>query len=114
MSSLSRLKASPGLLIRALVALGAAAAIAAAAARFAAGRPALGRDVAEELVVLVIVGALARRFGIALPGKGIASYTPVVVASATLGRGWPFGVVAGLVAMVVGDVASRRLPVATA
>src|SRR5256884_615307 len=69
MSSLSRLKASPGLPIRALVALGAAAAIAAAAARFAAGRPAPRADVAEELVVLVVVGALARRFGIALPRK---------------------------------------------
>src|SRR5436853_4280466 len=114
MSSLSRLKASPGLLIRALVALGAAAAIAAAAARFAAGRPALGADVAEELVVLVIVGALARRFGIALPGNGFTSYILGVVAYATLDRGWPFGVVVGLVAMVVGDVALRRLPVATA
>jgi len=114
MSSLSRLKASPGLLIRALVALGAAAAIAAAAARFAAGRPALGADVAEELVVLVIVGALARRFGIALPGNGFTSYMLGVMAYATLDRGWPFGVVVGLVAMVVGDVALRRLPLAAA
>ena len=114
MSSLSRLKASPGLLIRALVALGAAAAIAAAAARFAAGRPALGADVAEELVVLVIVGALARRFGIALPGNGFTSYMLGVMAYATLDRGWPFGVVVALVAMVVGDVALRRLPLAAA
>src|SRR6059058_3665026 len=114
MSSLSRLKASPGLLIRALVALGAAAAIAAAAARFAAGRPALGADVAEELVVLVIVGALARRFGIPLPGNGFTSYMLGVMAYATLDRGWPFGVVVGLVAMVVGDVALRRLPLAAA
>src|SRR5437764_15350462 len=114
MSSLSRLKASPGLLIRALVALGAAAAIAAAAARFAAGRPALGADVAEELVVLVIVGALARRFGIALPGTGFTSYMLGVMAYATLDRGWPFGVVVALVAMVVGDVALRRLPLAAA
>src|SRR6184192_120386 len=114
MSSLSRLKASPGLLIRALVALGAAAAIAAAAARFAAGRPALGADVAEELVVLVIVGALARRFGIALPGNGFTSYMLGVMAYATLDRGWPFGVVVALVAVVVGDVALRRLPLAAA
>src|SRR5437764_729298 len=114
MSSLSRLKASPGLLIRALVALGAAAAIAAAAARFAAGRPALGADVAEELVVLVVVGALARRFGIALPGNGFTSYMLGVMAYATLDRGWPFGVVVALVAMVVGDVALRRLPLAAA
>src|SRR5207237_733021 len=114
MSSLSRLKASPGLLIRALVALGAAAAIAAAAARFAAGRPALGADVAEESVVLLIVGALARRFGVALPGNGFASYMLGVMAYAMLDRGWPFGVVVALVAMVVGDVALRRLPLAAA
>src|SRR2546423_13603609 len=112
MSSLSRLKTSPGLLIRALVALGAVAAIATALANIASGRPAFGADVAEELVVLVIVGALARRFGIALPGNGFTSYMLGVMAYATLDRGWPFGVVVALVAMVVGDVALRRLPLA--
>src|ERR1041385_2909063 len=110
MSSLSRLKASPSLLIRALVALGAAAGVVAAVASFAAGRPALGADVAEELVALVIVGALARRFGIALPGNGFTSYILGVMAYATLDRGWPFGVIVGPVAMLVGDVALRRLP----
>ena len=114
MSSLSRLKASPGLLIRALVALGAAAAIAAAAARFAAGRPALGADVAEELVVLVIVGALARRFGIALPGNGFTSYMLGVMAYATLDRGWPFAVLVAPVGMLAGDVALRRVSIPAA
>src|ERR1051326_6736868 len=114
MSSLSRLKASPSLLIRALVALGAAAGVVAAVASFAAGRPALGADVAEELVALVIVGALARRFGIALPGNGFTSYILGVMAYATLDRGWPFGVIVGPVAMLVGDVALRRLPLGAA
>src|ERR1051326_9519859 len=114
MSSLSRLKASPSLLIRALVALGAAAGVVAAVASFAAGRPALGADVAEELVALVIVGALARRFGIALPGNGFTSYILGVMAYATLDRGWPFGVIVGQVAMLVGDVALRRLPLGAA
>src|SRR5437763_1674340 len=86
MSSLSRLKASPGLLIRALVALGAVAAIATALANIASGRPAFGADAAEELVVLVILGALARRFGIALPGNGFTSYILGVMAYATLDR----------------------------
>src|ERR1043166_8392135 len=76
MSSLSRLKASPSLLIRALVALGAAAGVVAAVASFAAGRPALGADVAEELVALVIVGALARRVGIAPPPERALPPTP--------------------------------------
>ena len=114
MSFLSRLKASPGLLVRALVALGAAAAIAAAVARFAAGRPALEAGAAQELFVLAVVGALARRFGIALPGNGFTSYILGVVAYATLDRGWPFGVVVGPVAMLAGDVALRRLPLAAA
>src|SRR5213082_1523979 len=114
MSSISRLKTSPGLLIRALVALGAVAAIAAALANLAAGRPALGADVAEELVVLVIVGALARRFGIALPGNGFTSYILGVMAYATLDRGWAFGVLVGPAAMLAGDVALRRLPSAAA
>jgi len=114
MSSLSRLKASPGLLIRALVALGAVAAIAAALANIASGHPAFGADAAEELVVLVIVGALARRFGIALPGNGFTSYILGVMAYATLDRGWPFGVLVGAAAMLAGDVALRRLPLAAA
>src|SRR5437868_14058841 len=114
MSSLSRLKASPGLLIRALVALGAVAAIATALANIASGRPAFGADAAEELVVLVILGALARRFGIALPGNGFTSYILGVMAYATLDRGWPFGVLVGPAAMLAGDVALRRLPLAAA
>src|SRR2546430_5776645 len=107
MRSLSRLKASPGLLIRALVALGAVAAVAAAVANYAAGRSALGADVAEELIVLVMVGALARRLGIALPGNGFSSYILGVMAYALLDRGWPFGVLVGPVAMLVGDQAHR-------
>src|SRR5256714_10325223 len=114
MSSISRLKTSPGLLIRALVALGAVAAIAAALANIVAGRPTLGADAAEELVVLVIVGALARRFGIALPGNGFTSYILGVMAYATLDRGWAFGVLVRPAAMLAGDVALRRLPLAAA
>src|SRR4029077_10285496 len=73
-----------------------------------------GVDAAEELVVLVVVGALARRFGIALPGNGFSSYILGVMAYATRDRGWPSGVVVGRVAMLVGDVALRRLPLAAA
>src|SRR6266852_1588630 len=94
MSALSRLKASPGLLVRALVPLGA--------------------DVAEEIAVLVVVGALTRRYGIALPGNGFSSYILGVTAYAILDRGWPFGVVVASLAMIAGDLALRRLPVAAA
>src|SRR5438477_368331 len=114
MSPVSRLLPSPVLLIRALDALGADAAIATALANIASGRPAFGADAAEELVVLVILGALARRFGIALPGNGFTSYILGVMAYATLDRGWPFGVLVGPAAMLAGDVALRRLPLAAA
>ncbi len=114
MSALSRLKASPGLLVRALVALGAVAAIAAGLAAFASRRVPLGTDVAEEIVVLVVVGALTRRFGIPLPGNGFSSFILGVTAYAILDRGWSFGVLVAPLAMVAGDLALRRLPVAAA
>ncbi len=114
MSALSRLKASPGLLVRALVALGAVAAIAAGLAAFASRRVPLGADVVEEIAVLVVVGALTRRYGIALPGNGFSSYILGVTAYAILDRGWAFGVVVASLAMLAGDLALRRLPVAAA
>jgi methyl-accepting chemotaxis protein len=114
MSALSRLKASPGLLVRALVALGAVAAIAAGLAAFASRRAPLGSDVAQEIVVLVVVGALTRRYGIALPGNGFSSFILGVTAYAILDRGWAFGVLLAPLAMVAGDLALRRLPVAAA
>src|SRR5437870_5646614 len=114
MSALSRLKASPGLLVRALVALGAVAAVAAGLAAFASRQLSLGADVAEEIAVLVVVGALTRRYGIALPGTGFSSYILGVTAYAILDRGWPFGVVVASLAMIAGDLALRRLPVAAA
>src|SRR5881296_2180208 len=114
MSALSRLKASPGLLVRALVALGAVAAVAAGLAAFASRRVPLGADVAEEIAVLVVVGALTRRYGIALPGNGFSSYILGVTAYAILDRGWPFGVVVASLAMIAGDLALRRLPVSAA
>jgi len=114
MSALSRLKASPGLLVRALVALGAVAAIAAGLAAFASRQVPLGADVTGEIVVLVVVGALTRRYGIALPGNGFSSFILGVAAYAILDRGWTFGVVVAPLAMLTGDLALRRLPVAAA
>src|SRR5437870_3111719 len=88
MSAISRLKASPGLLVRTVVTLGAVAAIAGAVVAFATGQATLGADALEEALALTVVGALARRYGIALPGNGFSSYIVGVMAYATLDRGW--------------------------
>src|SRR6266550_5257669 len=114
MSALSRLKVSSGLLVRALVALGAVAALAAGLAAFASRRVPLGPDVAQEIVVLVVVGALTRRYGIALPGNGFSSFILGGAAYAMQDSGWTFGVLVAPLAMVAGDLALRRLPVAAA
>src|SRR5881628_2912939 len=84
MSSLSRLKTSPGLLVRALVSLGAVAAIGGAVAAYTSGRTPLVADMTAQVLALVVIGALARRYGIPLPGNGFASYILGVVAYAGL------------------------------
>lgn len=114
MSSLSGFKATPGLVVRSLVALGAVAAIVGAVGAFASGQAPFGVDGVAEALTLAVVGALARRYGIALPGNGFSSYILGVMAYATLDRGWPFGVLVAPLAMLAGDVALRRVPVAAA
>ncbi|HYK81637.1 MAG TPA: methyl-accepting chemotaxis protein [Gemmatimonadales bacterium] len=114
MSSFPRLKASPGLMVRALVSLGAGVALVAALAAYASGRTPVSADAALEVLALVVVGALTRRYGIPLPGNGFASYILGVMAYADLDRGWPFAVVVAPLAMVAGDLALRRLPASVA
>ena len=114
MSSLSRLKTSPGLLVRALVSLGAVAAIGGAVAAYTSGRTPLVADMTAQVLALVVIGALARRYGIPLPGNGFASYILGVVAYAVLDHGWPFALLVAPLAMLVGDLGWRRLPAAAA
>jgi methyl-accepting chemotaxis protein len=97
--------------VQALVIVGAAASLAAAALALSAGRATLGGGM--EVLALVAVGALTRRYGITLPGSGFSSYVLGVVAFAVLDGGWVLGVVVALGAVVVGDLLVRRLPVAT-
>src|SRR5256885_14519947 len=74
MSPFPRPMASPGVLVRALVSLGAVSAVAAAVAAYAAGRAVPGPGFGAEFATLVMIGALARRYGVALPGNGFSSY----------------------------------------
>jgi methyl-accepting chemotaxis protein len=110
MSPLPRPKATPGVLVRALVSLGAAAAVAAAVAAYVAGRTVAGPGFGVEFVTLVVIGALSRRYGVALPGNGYSSYILGVTAFAVLDRGWACAVLVGPTAMVAGDLVVRRLP----
>src|SRR5437660_310068 len=84
MSPLPRPQASPGVLVRALVSLGAASAVAAAVAAYVAGRAVPGPGFGVEFVTLVAIGALSRRYGVALPGNGYSSYILGVTALAWL------------------------------
>jgi len=110
MSSLPRVKASPALLPRALVSLGALFGIGWAALGYASGAARAGPGFATELLALAVVGALTRRYGIPLPGNGFSSYVPGVVAYALLDRGWAFATLVAPLAVLPGDLWLRRLP----
>src|SRR2546427_44818 len=110
MSILPRLKASPGVLVRTLVSLGAVLAVVAAVAAYASGRAVLGAGLGTEFVMLVAIGALSRRYGVALPGNGFSSYIVGVTAFAVLDRGWACAALVAPTAMVAGDLLLRRLP----
>ncbi len=110
MSSLPRVQASPALLPRALVSLGALLAIGWAALGYASGAARAGPGFTTELLALAVVGALTRRYGIPLPGNGFSSYVLGVVAYALLARGWAFATVVAPLAVLPGDLWLRRLP----
>src|SRR5207247_3317905 len=114
MSPLPRPKPSPGVLVRALVSLGAVWAVAAALAAYVAGRAVPGPGFGAEFATLVVIGALARRYGVALPGNGFSSYILGVTAFAVLDRGWACAVLVAPTAVAAGELALRRLPVAAA
>ncbi|HEX4601852.1 MAG TPA: methyl-accepting chemotaxis protein [Gemmatimonadales bacterium] len=110
MSASPRLAPSPGLVVRALVSLGAVVAIGGAVAAYVTGQVPVGAGMLEESLGLIVVGALTRRYGIPLPGNGFCSYILGVVAYAVLDRGWPLAVLVAPPAMLLGDLALRRLP----
>lgn len=109
-----RVRVAPGLVVRGVVALVAAGGFGSALAAYWSERAPIGANFGFTLVALVAIGALIRRYGIALPGNGFSSYILGVIAYAVLDRGWPFGVLVAPFAMALGDVFLRRLPLAAA
>jgi len=110
MSLLVRLRTAPATFVPGAVALGAVLAVGVAFAAHATGRLSTGGTFPVALTGLVVVGALTRRFGIALPGNGFSSYVLGVTTFAILERGWEFVALVAPLLTVLGDVVLRRLP----
>ncbi len=110
MSLLLRLRTAPATLVPGVVSLGAVLAVGVAFAGYATGRLSTSGTFPIALAGLVAVGALTRRFGIALPGNGFSSYVLGVTMFAVLERGWEFATIVAPLLTVLGDVVLRRLP----
>src|SRR5438045_8773951 len=110
MSPLPRPNAAPGVLVRALVSLGAVSAVAAAVAAMATGRAVPGPGFSAEFATLVMLGALARRYGVALPWHGFSPYILGVTAFAVLHRAWACAVLAVPTALLAAALVLPRLP----
>src|SRR6266852_1783519 len=65
-------------------------------------------------VTIAVVGALTRRYGVSLPGNGFSSYVLGTMVFAILDRGWTFAALVAPLAMILGGVFLRRLPVRAA
>jgi methyl-accepting chemotaxis protein len=113
MRFLSRLRAAPALVLRGLVVLAAVGFVGAAILAYVGGRAPVGEHL-PVAVALVVVAALTRRNGIALPGNGFSSYVIGVILYAILDRGWAFAALIAPFAMGVGDVVLRRIPLRAA
>ncbi|MDP3911797.1 MAG: methyl-accepting chemotaxis protein [Gemmatimonadales bacterium] len=114
MRLLSRLAAAPAIILRIAVSLAALVCVGAGVAAYASGaRPADG-NLPVAAMALILVAALTRRYGIALPGHGFSSYVIGVTLFAILDRGWAFAAIIAPFAMIVGDVLLRRLPLRAA
>jgi methyl-accepting chemotaxis protein len=96
--------------LRALVALGAVAGFAAATTEvLRSGGADLGALVIQAALFVAAV-VLTRRFGIALPGQGFASFVLGVVLAAQLITGWALAVLVAAAGQVIGDRGLRRQP----
>jgi methyl-accepting chemotaxis protein len=102
------------LLVRAVVSVAALVSFGAGLVALARGTSPAGGNLPLAGVVLVLVAALSRRYGIALPGNGFSSYVIGAMLFAILDRGWAFAAVIAPFSMLVGDVLMRRLPVRAA
>jgi methyl-accepting chemotaxis protein len=114
MRVLSRFSATPALFVRVAVSLAALVSFGAGLAALANDSTPTGDNLPLAGALLIVVAALSRRYGIALPGNGFSSYVIGVMLFAILDRGWAFAAVVAPFAMLVGDVLLRRQPLRAA
>src|SRR5213083_1279680 len=104
----------PALIVRVVVAIAALVSFGAGLAAYVYGWVPAGENLPLAGALLVLVAAITRRYGIALPGNGFSSYVLGAMLFAILDRGWAFAAIVAPFAMLVGDVLLRRLTFRTA
>ncbi len=104
----------PALIVRLVVSLAALVSFGAGVIAYTSGRVPVTANLPLAGVLLILIAAMTRRYGIALPGTGFASYVIGVILFAILDRGWAFAAIVAPFAMLVGDVILRRLPLGAA
>jgi methyl-accepting chemotaxis protein len=100
--------------LRVIVSLAGLVCFGAGALAYVRGAVPAGETLPLAGVALIFAAALARRYGIALPGNGFSSYVVGVMLYAILDRGWAFAALVAPFAMIVGDILLRRLPLRAA
>jgi methyl-accepting chemotaxis protein len=114
MRLLSRFSTAPALVVRVAVSLAAIVSFGAGLTAYVTGRVPVVENLPLAGALLVLVAAVTRRYGIALPGNGFSSYVLGVMLFAILDHGWAFAAIVAPFAMLVGDVLLRRLPLRAA
>src|SRR5437773_10189206 len=114
MRLLSRFSTAPALFVRVAVSLAAIVSFGAGLTVYVNGRVPAGENLPLAGALLVLVAAITRRYGIALPGNGFSSYVLGVMLFGILDHGWAFAAIVAPFAMLVGDVLLRRLPLRAA
>src|SRR2546425_1787842 len=110
MRLLSRFSTAPALFVRVAVSLAAIVSFGAGLAAYVNGRVPAGENLPLAGALLLLVAAVTRRYGIALPGNGFSSYVLRAMLFAILDRGWAFSAIVPPFPMLVGDGLVRRPP----
>ncbi|HWC75756.1 MAG TPA: hypothetical protein VG454_17650, partial [Gemmatimonadales bacterium] len=104
----------PAPIVRLAVSLAALASFGAGIIAYTSGRVPAGANLPLAGALIILIAAMTRRYGIALPGNGFSSYVIGVMLFVILDRGWAFAAIVAPVAMFVGDLLLRRLPLRAA